>query len=161
MQAFLDLLLPCPAYILDAHWNVVARNSPEEEWFDWVPYEPNTLRWIFLYPEARQRLVNWRDEWAKPALAQLRMSIATHPDDPELRSLQREVLSGSEEAQEIWQEKHSQIHPDGEIRQYRLQGAEVPLMVIALAPLRNQDLRVMVLLRDWDDHPNDGATGAP
>ncbi len=150
MQAVLDALLPHPAYLSNLWWDILAHNQPQEDWFPWLPYERNLMRFAFLFPEAREQLVNWRTDWAVPFLAQIRYAIATHPNSRELIRLRDDVLAGNEEARELWAAHHAMAHPDGDVRRFRLpyhQGEEVRVQIMAFAPLRNQDLRAVVLLR--------------
>ncbi|MGY4969543.1 MmyB family transcriptional regulator [Streptomyces nigrescens] len=153
MRALMDLMLPNPAYIIALDGTIVAHNRACESWFPWVLHEPNGLRWAFLHPEAREQLVNWREEWAGPFLAELRFSITQNQGSDELRKLRDDILEGCEEAQEIWDENQSQVHPDGDVRRFRLPyhgGEEVAVSLMALTPLRNTDLRFIVLLRAPD-----------
>ncbi|CAM5324056.1 helix-turn-helix transcriptional regulator [Streptomyces abikoensis] len=152
MQALLDTQLPNPAYVTNLWWDIVAHNDQQADWFPWIPYERNSMRWAFLYPEAREQLVNWRDDWANPFLAQIRVAIAHNPKSKELAQLRDDILSGNAEAAELWKANRTQVHPDGDIRRLRLpyhQREEVPVKIMALAPLRNTQLRFIVLMRNW------------
>lgn len=146
MQRLLDRMLPDPAYISDLAWNVVAHNNPSREMYPWV-YQPNIMRWAFLIPSARVQLVDWKESWAVPFLAQIRTAAAQHPDNQPLKSLVKDILEGCPEAQELWDRHDFYEHPDGDIRRMRLPhgGAnEVPVRIMALAPLRNRQLRFIV-----------------
>ncbi|MFJ9085485.1 helix-turn-helix transcriptional regulator [Streptomyces sp. NPDC102384] len=150
LQAILDSLLPHPAYVSNLWWDIVAHNQPQEDWFPWLPYERNLMRFAFLYPEARDQLVNWRDDWAIPFLAQIRFAIATHPDTPELVQLRDDILDGNEEARELWATQRAQAHPDGDERRFSLpyhRGNEIRVRIMAFAPMSKQDQRLVVLLR--------------
>ncbi|MEV5979592.1 helix-turn-helix transcriptional regulator [Streptomyces sp. NPDC052114] len=150
MQDLLDQMLPHPAYLSNLRWDIIAHNAPQEDWFPWVPYEPNLMRWSFLYPEAREQLVNWRQDWARPFLAQIRYALALHPESEGLLTLRDEILRGNAEARELWDEHDSQAHPDGNVRRFRLPhhgGQEIAVRIMALAPMSNSDLRFVVLKR--------------
>ncbi|MDQ8708234.1 helix-turn-helix transcriptional regulator [Streptomyces sp. LHD-70] len=150
LQVILDALAPHPAYVSDLRWDIVAYNEPQEDWFPWLPYERNLMRFAFLYPEAREQLVNWREDWALPFLGQIRYVIATHPDATELTDLRDEILAGNEEARELWATLQTRAHPDGDIRRFRLpvhNGEEVEVRIVAFAPLSDQNLRTVVLVR--------------
>ncbi|MGY0488279.1 helix-turn-helix transcriptional regulator [Streptomyces sp. WG-D5] len=150
LQAVLDSLLPHPAYVSNLWWDIVAHNQPQEDWFPWLPYERNLMRFAFLYPEARDQLVNWRDDWAIPFLAQIRFAIATHPDSPELTQLRDDILEGNPEARELWSTHQTQAHPDGDERRFSLpyhDGREILVRIMAFAPMSKQDQRLVVLLR--------------
>ncbi|MGW2633798.1 helix-turn-helix transcriptional regulator [Streptomyces chattanoogensis] len=149
LREFLDAQLPNPAYVSDVAWNIVAHNQPQIDWFPWIPYEPNLMRWAFLYPEAREQLVNWADDWARPFLAQIRVALAKNPDEPGLLKLRDDILEGNEDAARIWADHEALEHPDGHVRRFRLpyhEGAEVPVRIMALAPLRAPNMRVITLV---------------
>ncbi|WP_316527541.1 helix-turn-helix transcriptional regulator [Kitasatospora brasiliensis] len=146
MQRLLDKMLPHPAYISDVAWNVVAHNNPSREMYPWV-YERNIMRWAFLYPGAREQLVNWKESWAVPFLAQIRTAAAQYPDHEQLKKLVEDILDGCPEAQELWDRHDFYEHPDGDIRHMRIPhggAGEVPVRIMALAPLRNRQLRFIV-----------------
>lgn len=150
MQAVLDALLPHPAYLSNLWWDILAHNQPQEDWFPWLPYERNLMRFAFLFPEAREQLVNWRNDWAAPFLAQIRYAIAMHPGSEELLRLRDDILACNKDARELWADNKALVHPDGDVRRFRLpyhQGEEVRVQIMAFAPLRNQNLRAVVLLR--------------
>ncbi len=149
MREMLDAQLPNPAYLSDVAWNIVAHNKPQIDWFPWIPYEANLMRWAFLYPEAREQLVNWETDWARPFLAQIRVSLAKHPDSEGLLSLRDDILNGNEDAARLWADHEALEHPDGHVRRLRLpyhEGAEVPVRIMAMAPLRAQDMRFITLV---------------
>jgi transcriptional regulator with XRE-family HTH domain len=146
MQRLLDKMLPHPSYISDLAWNVVAHNRPSREIYPWA-WQPNIMRWAFLFPEAREMLVDWKEAWAVPFLAQIRTAFARHPENQQLRSLVEDILNGCPEGQELWERHDFYEHPDGDIRKMRLPhgcGEEVPVRIMALAPLRNIQLRFIV-----------------
>ncbi|MCX5085679.1 helix-turn-helix transcriptional regulator [Streptomyces sp. NBC_00401] len=150
LQSVLDALLPHPAYVSNLWWDIVAHNKPQEDWFPWLPYEPNLMRFAFLYPEARDQLVNWRSDWAIPFLAQIRFAIATHPDVPELLQLRDDILDGNEEARELWADRLAQAHPDGDVRGFSLPfhgGQEIQVRIMAFAPMSHPELRMIALVR--------------
>jgi transcriptional regulator with XRE-family HTH domain len=150
MQQLLDGLLPNPAYLSDEGWNVFGHNQPQIDWFPWIPYEPNVMRWAFLYPEARVQLVRWAEDWAGPMLAQLRFACLQSPENAELQQLARDILQGSSEAREMWEAAELMQHPDGDIRRLRLPyhgEQEIAVRMMVLAPLRRISVRLMVLMR--------------
>ncbi|MFG3259036.1 helix-turn-helix transcriptional regulator [Streptomyces sp. NPDC048172] len=151
-QTLLDHQLPHPAYLSNLHWDIVAHNQSLKDWFPWIPYEPNVMRCIFLYPEARECMVNWRDEWARPFLSQLRFALAMHPDSEGLIQIRDDILAGNEDAREMWEEvweKESPLpHAYGDVRRLLLpyhQGEEVAVHIYLLSPMLNPDMRFVVL----------------
>ena len=149
LQQFLDSQSPNPAYVSDLAWNVVGHNGPVLDWFPWVAHQANLMRWAFLSPEAREQLVNWREDWAGPYLGQVRYARVRHPKNQALRQLENDILAGSPEAREIWGRREVYEHVDGDLRRLKLpfhQGRELPVSIIALTPMRSVRLRVIVLM---------------
>ncbi|MFI0818298.1 helix-turn-helix transcriptional regulator [Streptomyces sp. NPDC021098] len=150
MQVILDQMAPHPAYLSNLWWDLIAYNQAVEEWFPRLLDQPNLMRFSFLHPEARRQFVNWRADWAAPALAQIRYAIATHPDCEELLQLRDDILMGNSEARELWEANQTRAHPDGDVRRLclPLHGyQEILVRITAFAPLSNQDLRFVILLR--------------
>ncbi|MER5435999.1 helix-turn-helix transcriptional regulator [Streptomyces sp. NPDC002588] len=148
-QELLDAQQSNPAYVSDIAWNIVRLNRAQSEWFPWVCCEPNLMRWCFLYPEAREQLVNWRDGWARPLLGQLRVAVARHRDYEPLQQLLRDILAGNAEAREIWDAGDVYEHPDGDVRGLRLpyhQNQEIAVRIMAFVPMRSLALRFIVLI---------------
>ncbi|KWT60584.1 hypothetical protein ADL21_18175 [Streptomyces albus subsp. albus] len=149
MREMLDAQLPNPAYLSDIAWNIVAYNQPQIEWFPWIPQEPNLMRWAFLYPEAREQLVNWDRDWARPFLAQIRVALAKFPDEQGLLNLRDDILEGNQEAARLWADHEALEHPDGDVRRLRVpyhDGSEVPVRIMAMAPLRAPHMRFITLV---------------
>ena len=146
VQRLLDKIYPHPAYISDLAWNVVAHNRADRAIYPWA-WQPNIMRWSFLFPEAREIMVDWKESWAVPFLAQIRTAHARHPENHQLKILVEDILEGCPEAEELWERHDFYEHPDGDLRKMRLPhggGKEVPVKILALAPLRNTSLRFIV-----------------
>ncbi len=64
---------------------------------------PGTLlvRWLFLDPRARTRIVNWAD-YAAPAVGALRFEVGRHPDDRHLAGLVDELRARDKSFAEWW-----------------------------------------------------------
>lgn len=151
LQRFLDNQSPMPAFATDLAWNVIGYNRPLLDWFPWAAYRANQMRWAFLEPEAREHLVNWEQDWARPFLGQIRYERAHHPKNEPLRQLERDILAGSSEVQEMWDRREMVEHSHGAPRRLRLpyhQGREVAVRIVALWPMRSDLLRVIVLMED-------------
>ncbi|MFI5993982.1 helix-turn-helix domain-containing protein [Streptomyces sp. NPDC051362] len=157
LQQFLDNQSPNPAYVSDLAWNVIGHNEPLREWFPWAAHQANLVRWAFLSQEAREQLVNWREDWARPYLGQIRYARAHYPESEALLRLERDILAGSPDAQEMWGRREVYEHPDGDLRKLKLpyhRGQEVPVRIIALRPMRSDRIRVIVLMEAAGDIAN-------
>ncbi|MFD3731580.1 helix-turn-helix domain-containing protein [Streptomyces sp. NPDC058632] len=149
LQQFLDNQSPAPAFAADLAWNVISYNEPLLDWFPWAAYQANQMRWALLEPEAREHLVNWEQDWARPFLGQIRYERAHHPKSEALRQLERDILAGSPAARQMWDRREMVEHSHGALRRLRIpyhQGREVAVRIVALRPMRSDLLRVIVLL---------------
>jgi len=59
------------------------------------------LRWLFLDPQARERIVNWSD-FAAAAVGGLRLEVGRHPDDRRLGALISELRSADADVARWW-----------------------------------------------------------
>ncbi|MDI3423377.1 helix-turn-helix domain-containing protein [Streptomyces luteolus] len=156
LQEFLDNQAPAPAFATDLDWNLIAHNGPLRDWFPWATHQANQMRWVFLASEAREQLVAWEEDWARPLLGQLRYERAHHPKNKALLQLERDILAGSPAAREIWDRREVVEHSHGASRRLRLpyhQGREVAVRIVALRPMRSDALRVVVLMKDRRETP--------
>jgi transcriptional regulator with XRE-family HTH domain len=151
LQQFLDNQAPAPAFVTDLAWNVIGYNGPLLDWFPWAAHQANQMRWVFLRPEAREQLVNWEQDWARPYLGQIRYERAHHPKNEALRRLERDILAGSPAARKMWDRREVVEHAGGDLRRLRVpyhRGREVAVRIVALRPMRSDRLRVIVLMED-------------
>lgn len=140
---------PWPTYISDDAWDVVTYNSHAKEWFPWIDWENNVMRWVFTYPEAKQQLYNWGSDWAPLMLAQMRVAHAREPDNMRLADLIQEILDVSEDARRLWESAPAvYAHPDGDRRNFYLPYHQevITIEIVALAPLRATNVRMMMLI---------------
>jgi transcriptional regulator with XRE-family HTH domain len=138
-----------PAYISDGAWDIITFNSTVRDWFPWIVYERNLMRWAFTYPEARHQLYDWENAWAPVMLAQMRFAIARQPENTRLAKLIEEILAVNDEARRLWEKKPTvYVHPDGDRRGVRLPNQEdvITVEIVALAPLRASEFRVVLLI---------------
>ncbi|MEU8589367.1 helix-turn-helix domain-containing protein [Streptomyces sp. NPDC048664] len=155
LQRFLDGQAPDPAFVTDLAWNVIGCNEPLLDWFPWAAHQANQMRWAFLSPEAREQLVNWEQDWARSYLGQIRYERARHPGHEGLRQLERDILTSSPAARQMWDRREVVEHADGDLRRLRLphhRGREVGVRIMALRPMRSDLLRVIVLM-ETDSEP--------
>ena len=64
----------------------------------------NFLRWLFLDPLARERIVNWA-EFAAASVGALRRDAARHPDDAALRALIDELRAADADVARWWDDQ--------------------------------------------------------
>jgi hypothetical protein len=95
------------------------------------------------------QLHNWETAWAPLMLEQMRAANARYTNNRRLASLIREILDHSEFACDLWSNRAVvYVHPDGDRRQLHLpfhQGI-IDIELVALAPLRAPEVRMMVLM---------------
>jgi transcriptional regulator with XRE-family HTH domain len=111
-QSILDLLDRLPqaaAIVLSATYEVIAWNDLAaalmEDFSALPPRERNLVRRVFLGPqEPGRRLygVSDGDAFARVAAHQVRATAARYPDDPEVRGLVADLLTGSAQFRELW-----------------------------------------------------------
>ncbi|MEV5129088.1 helix-turn-helix domain-containing protein [[Kitasatospora] papulosa] len=149
LQRFLDGQAPNPAFATDLAWNVIGYNGPLVDWFPWVVRQANQMKWALLEPEAREQLVDWERDWARPFLGQIRYERAHHPEDEALQELEYDILAQSPDARELWGRREMTEHSHGDLRRLRLpyhRGREVAVRIVALRSMRSDHLRVVVLM---------------
>jgi transcriptional regulator with XRE-family HTH domain len=100
----LEDLLPFPAWISTATWDILGYNASAAAWFPWM-HEPgaNLVRWFCLSPEARTQILDWPEQTAG-FLGLLRYARAQHPEDPHITALISEVLSDPD-CHRIWTDR--------------------------------------------------------
>ncbi len=96
----------CPAYALDAHWDLLACNPEARRLFaPWLgeegPVEPNLLRWVYLDPAARAWIVDWELR-ARRLAAEYRADTATLRDDARHRRFITTLCAQSAQFEEAW-----------------------------------------------------------
>ncbi|MEU0739302.1 helix-turn-helix domain-containing protein [Streptomyces sp. NPDC006134] len=138
-----------PAYLTDRRWNVIGYNSVMAAWFPWVLRpSANLLRWTLGDPQARQQLVDWRDN-ARVYLAQLRFSMVNNPGDAELEHLLSDVLADPE-CRALW-EKDSRVVAYRQGHPFRLRipavsSEDITVTSEVLLPAYHDGFRFVVLL---------------
>lgn len=151
LQRLLDSLCHA-ALVTDLAWNVIGYNKPLLDWFPWAAHQANYMQWTFLDPVARQQLVDWEERWARPALRQIRFELDVHGNCDALQRLKRKILDGSPEARRIWKEGPTVLdRVDGDLRGLRLpchDGRDITVRVMALRPMRHDELRMMLLMKE-------------
>ncbi|MEU3844130.1 helix-turn-helix transcriptional regulator [Streptomyces sp. NPDC028635] len=102
----LDIVDPCPAYVLGRANDLLAANPrglrllPGIE--EWPEPRRNTARYTFLHPAARGLYGNWEDV-AAATVAHLRAAAGRYPDAPDVTGVVGELIVKSEEFAALWQ----------------------------------------------------------
>ena len=98
--------IAAPAYVLDRPWNARTWNDAAARlfagWLDAPGDGRNLLRFVFLAPEARALLPDWRER-ARRVLAEFRADCAAHLEDPPVARLLAELRRDSPEFTALWQ----------------------------------------------------------
>lgn len=113
LQRVLDALLPCPALIRTATWDVVAWNRAASVLltdYDAAPPEDrNALRLMFLDPQARARHYDW-DAIARFVVSAFRVDAARAGAAAEVAPLVDELCRRSPEFAAMWRENEVLPH---------------------------------------------------
>lgn len=141
--------MPWPAWISDTSWNILVVNEAALHWFPHFSWERNVMAWVYKYEGSRHQLVDWEAVWAPRMLMQIRAALARYPDDDTLRRVADDMLQSNSWAQDWWAGNPEVLpHPDGDRRQLIVPGQRSPteIEIIACTPMRNPDLRQVVLV---------------
>jgi transcriptional regulator with XRE-family HTH domain len=105
LHRLLAALEPCPAYVIDARWNVLAWNAGQERLFPrfaTVDAADRNLVWIvFCDPAARALIGDWENE-ARRVLSQFRAETIALADDAEHQAFLRRLQESSTEFSQWW-----------------------------------------------------------
>jgi transcriptional regulator with XRE-family HTH domain len=105
LRTLLDAMDGVPAIVVGRRSDILAWNRIAAALFgDWARLpapERNWARQVFLRPEYRDLIVDWRQK-AIDTVSQLRMDAGTHPTDPLLSVLVGELSVKSEEFRQLW-----------------------------------------------------------
>jgi transcriptional regulator with XRE-family HTH domain len=91
-----------PTLLLGRRGEVLARNALLPAVLG-NPLEPGTslMRWLFLDPDARARIVNW-PEFAAASVGTMRLELGRHPDDRRLRDLVDDLRAADPDIARWW-----------------------------------------------------------
>lgn len=107
LHQLVDTLDAVPAMLLGRRTDVLATNRLARALltdFDAMPAKDrNYARWIFLDPQARERLVDW-DAQARTVVENLRLDAGRDPHDPATQALVGELTIASPEFARWWEE---------------------------------------------------------
>lgn len=104
LRLLLDGLVE-PAMVLGRRTDVLAANRLARvlltDWDAMPAKHRNYARWMFLEPEARDRLIDW-DQQARAAVENLRLDVGRDPGDPATQALVGELARSSTEFRGWW-----------------------------------------------------------
>ncbi len=107
LHQLVDTLDAVPAMLLGRRTDVLATNRLARALltdFDALPAKDrNYARWMFLDPQARERLVDW-DAQARTVVENLRLDAGRDPHDPATQALVGELTIASPEFARWWEE---------------------------------------------------------
>lgn len=137
-----------PTYVLNRYSRIILHNDACESYYPWLRDDSNYPRWLLTSEDARQRLVQWENDWAAPLLAQLRMARAQHPRDSRIATLIDTCLSASPDARRLWDAYADHTRLPRSRRGIRLPDDHRATMVdvVTLSDLKPSELRVVVLI---------------
>ncbi|HVF07845.1 MAG TPA: helix-turn-helix transcriptional regulator [Actinomycetota bacterium] len=106
LRLLLDQLEPCPAYLLDRCWNMVAWNAAEERLFPRLQTvgdgPPNLLELVFLDEELAELMADHELEQAR-LVSQFRSHCAEWPQDPDIARLTDSLRASSPKFAQLWE----------------------------------------------------------
>ncbi|KAF0804542.1 XRE family transcriptional regulator [Alcanivorax xiamenensis] len=157
-QAVLDQLDPCPAYVMNLRWDLVAWNGAADRWFrlsDRADAERNLLRLVFRDAGLRGRMPDWEHD-ARRLLANFRCDLAVAPEDPTMLAFVDEMRRLSESFRNWWAEPDRQGYQRGISRLAGKGGRVQSLRHEMLIVDEHHHLRMLVY---FNDETGNGAGG--
>lgn len=159
----LTVLDGVPAMLLGRRGDVLARNSLLPAVLG-APLQPGSsfLRWLFLDPHTRTRIVNWQ-VFATAAVGSLRFEVGRHPRDRRLRQLIDDLRAADPEVARWWDDQHVRdqtsvqkhiAHPAAGRLTFGIEAVVLPqdpdqrLVVYTVEP-GSQTARMLPLLASW------------
>jgi transcriptional regulator with XRE-family HTH domain len=139
-----------PAYILGRTWDVLAWNAPASTLFvDWLDKakpdkRPNLLRFVFLYANAKQFVVDWELR-ARRLVAEFRADCRSRLEETELKRLVNELSQASADFERFWKQ-HDVLERQGGQRQFKhpTQGL-ISYSQVTLRPVEQEQLKLVLL----------------
>ena len=111
VQAILDALDPCPAYVLNAHYDVLAWNRAEAALvggFEQLVRRDRNMLWlVFTDPAWRELLIDYETD-VSLMVARFRAAMGRHVGEPAWSSLVGRLSEASPAFREIW-ERHEVV----------------------------------------------------
>ncbi|GHA63124.1 transcriptional regulator [Streptomyces tauricus] len=120
LQQVLDAMTDAPAWIRNGRHDVLAMNRLGRALYSPVLADPrrpaNTVRFVYLNPDAAKAFFVDYDQITRNAAATLRMEIGRDPHDEELVDLVGELSAGSELFRQQWASQDVRLHGHGSKR---------------------------------------------
>jgi transcriptional regulator with XRE-family HTH domain len=120
IQVLLDQLVPYPACVRNARYDILAFNSAYEQLMGPladVPFEDRNALWrVFTRPACRTSMVEWA-EAARRMVAEYRSAMAEHVAEPAYKCLVSRLTKASPEFAELW-ERHEVAAPENRTKQW-------------------------------------------
>jgi transcriptional regulator with XRE-family HTH domain len=115
LRLLLDGWTAQPAVIVGRYRDVLAANRLAQVLNPGFVPGRNLLRHVFLDPEGREYYLDW-EQIAEGAVAGLRASAGTQPDDPRLTQLVGELSVKSQDFRQMWARHDVHAHTSGSKR---------------------------------------------
>ncbi|MET9142951.1 helix-turn-helix domain-containing protein [Streptomyces sp. NPDC004042] len=137
-------------YVSDHRWDVLASNAKNLEIFPWMKYGINVMEWALCWPEARTQLIDWKEEWALPMIAQLRVHAEQYRSDERLQQVVATIRSDSV-ARKLWDDPalpsmtHPASHRPRRLYLPRRGGQEFSVRFLAFTPMELPSCRLMAV----------------
>lgn len=100
LERLVEEWLPCPAYVIDRYWNVLAANRTAHSVFGFSD-DANCLATYFCSPERHQRYPDF-DQLGQMVVSHYRAAMAACPDDPGFARIVGKLIEDSAEFAAIW-----------------------------------------------------------
>jgi len=158
VRLLLDKLLPYPALVLNARYDVLAHNAAYAALIgdlDALPPEQRNTLWLtFASPALRAATFDW-ETCARRVVGQFRAGMAEHVGEPAWKCMLRRLQAGSPDFARMWEQHQVLTIPEGAVKRYRhpdLGVLEFSFTNLWLSP--QLGVRLSTYL------PHDGATAA-
>ncbi len=140
---------PCPAYVLDPMWNVLAWNRSQQRLFPRfasIPVEQRNLVWImFCDDDARALIGDW-DAEARRVLSQFRAETTALRDEPEFVDFVERLVASSDDFARWWPAHDVGGFVERERTFHHPQAGDLRFVTEQLVPVGDPDLRLIVHL---------------
>jgi transcriptional regulator with XRE-family HTH domain len=138
-----------PAYVLDYAWNAIAWNPQAAHlftgWLDNLSTERNLLRYMFLDPDARKFITDWRSR-AQRLVAEFRGDCRAALDTPEIVSHVEDLRRKSKEFDLFWSTQNVLEREGGERTFYHPKQGQIKLQQLTLSLATSPGIKLVVLL---------------